>query len=209
MNKYVFWSVSFVYSFIYVLTLPNAPKGVPSVLGGSIGTWIWLGLFTHGLTHFGKGRKNPSRNTIAFWISTVLFGLLMFGNLHERMANETTYAVGRTQQINNIPQTTEDGVEDAAEAYLEKRNALIALLIHKNPSFKAELSRTLQEGIKRNPALYRKWQETHSFDIGDLEGMFSVMGSLEKEFAKYIQFASDEDIYNMYQTEYKHMVNNN
>lgn len=207
MNKYVFWSISFIYSLIYVVTSPNASGDIPSVFGGSLGTWVWLGLFAYGITHLGKGRKNPSRNTVAFWVSTVLFGLLMFNNFQDKILESNLYSQEHVSNSNNISENLEDPA-DILVNYLEKHNALYALLMQKNPAFKTEMKQVVK-GLNPNSPLLRKWNETHSLDVVDLEAIPSVMGLLEKEFSKYMRFASDQDIYDMYQTEYNHMVKNN
>ena len=207
MNKYIFGSVSFIYSLIYVATSPNASRDIPSILGGSLGTWVWLGLLAYGITHLGKGRKNPSRNTVAFWVSTILFALLMFNNFQDKILESKLYDQEHASSSNNISKNMEDPADILVD-YLENHNALYALLMQKNPSFKTEMKQVIK-GISPNSPLLRKWNETHSFDVVDLEAIPSVMNLLEKEFSKYMRFASDQDIYDMYQTEYNHMVKNN
>lgn len=207
MNKYIFWSASFVYSLIYVIASPKLSNDIPSILGGSLGIWTWLGLFVYLLTHLGKGRKNPSRNTVAFWISTVLFGLLMFNNFQDKILESKLYSQEHVSNSDSISKNLEDPA-DILVNYLEKHNELYALLMQKNPSFKTEMKQVVK-GISPNSPVLRKWNETHSIDVVDLEAIPSVMQLIEKEFSKYMRLASDQDIYDMYRTEYDHMVKNN
>lgn len=207
MNKYIFWSISYIYSLIYVVTSSDISKELPTILGGSIGSWIWLGLLVYSITHLGKGRKEPSRNTIAFWISTALFGLLMFNNFQSKIPERKIFPQEQISNLNDIPKNLEDPADILVE-YLERNHALYALLMQKNPSFKAEMKQIIKD-INPNSHVIRKWNESHSLDVTDLEAIPSVMELLDKEFSKYMRFASDQDIYDMYQTEYNHMVKNN
>lgn len=207
MSKFVFWVVSFVYSVIYVFTETSVPHGFAQVFGSIIGAWIWLGLLAYGVTHIGKGKNNSSRNTIAFIISTILFGMVLFANLSARKFANPTYSHDFTQLQSTTPQIAEDIATEAVE-FLEKNNALYALLMQKNDSFKEQMKQTMKS-ISSNSALRRKWQETHSFDISDIENAPSLTALLENEFAKYTRTASDTDIYDMYKTEYAHMVKYN
>ena len=207
MNKYVFWSVSFVYSVVYFLFAYDAPKNLPTIVGGIFGGWFWLGLVSYVVTHFGKKRKDPSRNTIAFWVSTVLFGLAISGSSIFRTPDLPDYSHRNVQQRDNTFSMKADTGEDAVQ-YLRQTNALFALLIQKNTSFKTQLKQAMKS-IRTNPTFVRKWNETHSFDTSDLESFPLLIEVLEKEFSKYMRFASDEDIYDMYQTEYAHLVKYN
>lgn len=207
MNKYIFLSASFVYSLIYVIASPKLSNDIPSILGGSLGIWTWLGLFVYLLIHLGKGRKNPSKNTVAFWISTVLFGLLMFNNFQDKILESKLYSQEHVSNSDNLSKNLEDPA-DILVNYLEKHNELYALLMQKNPFFKTEMKQVVK-GINQNSPVLRKWNETHSIDVTDLEAVPSLMGLLEKEFSKYMRLASDQDIYDMYRTEYDHMVKNN
>lgn len=207
MSKVVFWVASVIYAGIYCSVAYNGPKDAPSVLGAFLGGWLILGPFVYLITHLGKNRKNPSRNTIAFWIATIFFALSTYGACLNRTYSDPKYTQKQFQQPNRLPQMTDDIALSTVE-YLEKTNELVALLIQKNPSFKSKMIGALKD-IGNNPAIRRKWENAHAFDISDLESMSSLMAALESEFVKYLRSASDNDIYDMYKTEYAHMVKNN
>lgn len=207
MSKAIFWIASVIYAVIYCLVSYNGPKEPSHVFAGIFGAWLILGPFIYLITHLGKNRKNSSRNTIAFWIATIFFAISTHGAYLTKTYSDTKYVQKRVQQPSRLPQMTEDIASSAVE-YLEKTNELVALLIQKNPSFKSKMLGALKD-IGNNPAIRRKWENAHAFDISDLESMPSLMAALESEFVKYLRSASDNDIYDMYKTEYAHMVKNN
>ncbi len=207
MSKAVFWIASVIYAVIYCSVAYDGPKEPSHVIAGVFGIWLVLGPFIYLITHLGKNRKKPSRNTIAFWVTTVFFALSMHGACINRMPTTPTTPQGQGQASNRDPQMT-DEIALAATEYLEKSNELAALLIKKDPSFKSRIIQAFKN-VNNNPNAWRKWQETHSFDISDLEAFPSIMAVMEREFMKYVRLASDNDIYDMYKTEYEHMVKNN
>ena len=211
MPRYVFFILtillSIVYSAILNKGLPTDIISIGGFTGTAFGAFVWIGLFPYGITRIGKNKNIPKRNLIAFCISVFLFLSLAYYDIKIRPAEQQSISSFQNVQQGNVAKIPEDAADILAE-YLETHNALYALLMQKNPSFRTEMKQVIK-GINPNSPLLRKWNETHSFDVVDLEAIPSVMNLLEKEFSKYMRFASDQDIYDMYQTEYNHMVKNN
>lgn len=206
MNKYIFWCVSYLYSLIYTLITPYV-KNIATIIGGSIGTWFWLGLFSYLVTHLGKGKKNPSRNVYALIVSTIMFLILISRNIGVISQNQNTIPANNYTYSSSKGESLTDALMQGINN-LEQNNALAALMIRNNPSLKNKFVNAMQTDLNKNPYLLQKWADTHSFNISDLESMPSLSAALEKELTKYIPYATDQDIYEMYEVEYKHLVKN-
>ena len=212
MSKKIFLILSLIYAVI-ITFLQNANNTffeyyeIGAIIGAIIGSWILIGLIPYFFTHLGKGRKSPSRDNFAILLSTILFAMITY-----RTVLDIQYS---HKQPNSYKATVSN--EDISSwinyciEVFEKENALVAFLSQNNPSFRTKIYHALYTDWNNNPLrgkdLIKKWKGGNIM-LSDLDYLQATWIIIEKEFAKYMLFASDDDIYNMLKTEHKHISKN-
>ena len=132
--------------------------------------------------------------TIIIWVAIIAIGSLMgkaCGMMSAAQRKDTYNSALATSSIT-------DSDIDTALNQLIKNNDVYRLMVEHNPSFKNELRADMKQMLS-NPQVSAKYKAQHGWNIQDIN-----LPSVEKEYAKYLIQAPNQNVYDSYNIENKH-----